>query len=192
MARTPVLDALQQLSRDFVEADAQHISVEQIQEQRRSPIRIRRRDLLKGAGVAAAGLALVNPLHWGQGVLSASASGSPRIGIIGAGIAGLNAALTLHDAGLAATVYEVSGSIGGRIHSNTTTWAENQVTEWCGELIDTGHTAMQGLAKRFGLPLVDLLKAQPDGAQTTYFFFGKYYTQAQANEDFKPVYQVLK
>jgi monoamine oxidase len=192
MARTPVLEALQQLARDLAEADARNTAVEEMQEQRRNPRKIRRRDLLKGAGVAAAGLALANPLRWGEQMLNASASAAPRIGIIGAGIAGLNAALTLYDAGLATTVYEVSGSIGGRIHSNTTTWAENQVTEWCGELIDTGHTTMQGLAKRFGLTLVDLLKAQPHEAQTTYFFFGKYYTQAQANEDFEPVYQVLK
>ena len=41
----------------------------------------------------------------------------PRIAIVGAGIAGLNAALTLQDAGLSCSIYEASNRIGGRIHS---------------------------------------------------------------------------
>jgi len=190
MARTPLLHALQQLARDFSEADSKNISVEEVQEQRRNSVS--RRDLLKGAGVIAVGAALSGPFIWGERVSKALASSAPRIGIIGAGIAGMTAALTLQDAGLPSTVYEVSGSIGGRMHSNTTTWANDQVTEWCGELIDTDHVLIQKLAKRFNLPLVDVHKAEPPGSQITYFFFGKYYTQAQANEDFKPVFQVLK
>jgi monoamine oxidase len=35
-----------------------------------------------------------------------------RIAIVGAGIAGLNAALTLQDAGLACTIYEAADYIG--------------------------------------------------------------------------------
>ena len=193
MARTPLLRALQQLAHDFAEADSRNIPLEEVQEQRHSHSKnISRRQLLKGAGALAAGIALGPSLGLGERILKASASGLPRIGIVGAGIAGMNAALTLHDAGLPATVYEASGSIGGRMHSNTTSWANHQVTEWCGELIDTNHTTIQSLAKRFGLALVDLHKAEPPDSQTTYFFFGKYYTQARANEDFKPVFQVLK
>jgi monoamine oxidase len=191
MARTPLLHALQQLARDFSEADARNVSVEEVQEQRRRGVS--RRDLLKGAGALAAGIALSNPLSLGEHVASALASSSvPRIGIIGAGISGMNAALTLQDAGFPSRVYEASSSIGGRMHSNTTTWAEHQVSEWCGELIDTGHTSIQNLAKRFNLALVDLHKAEPPGSETTYFFFGKYYTQAQANADFKPIFPILQ
>jgi len=190
MARTPLLQALQQLSRDFTEASERNISVEEVQEQRRKAIS--RRDLLKGAGAIAAGIALSDPLNWGNHLFKASASGKPRIGIIGAGISGLNAALTLQDAGLPSTVYEASSRIGGRMHSNTTTWANGQVSEWCGELIDTDHTLIQSLAKRFNLPLVDLHKAEPAGSEITFYFFGKYYTQTQANQDFRPVFKVLQ
>ena len=42
----------------------------------------------------------------------------PRIAIVGAGIAGLTAALTLQDKGIAATVYEASPRVGGRMHSD--------------------------------------------------------------------------
>ena len=56
MARTPLLHALQQLTRDFTEADNKHIAVEEVQEQRRNAIS--RRDLLKDAGAIAAGAAL--------------------------------------------------------------------------------------------------------------------------------------
>jgi monoamine oxidase len=44
-----------------------------------------------------------------------------QIAIVGAGIAGLTAALTLQDAGLACTIYEASNRIGGRIHSDALT-----------------------------------------------------------------------
>jgi monoamine oxidase len=190
MARTPLLQALQQLARDHSEASDRNIPVEEVQEQRR--IALSRRDLLKGAGAIAAGIALSDPMNWGGRVFKAFASGTPRIGIIGAGIAGLNAALTLQDAGFPSSVYEASSRIGGRMHSNTTTWANGQVSEWCGELIDTGHILIQSLAKRFNLPLVDLHQAEPPGSEFTFYFFGKYYTQTQANQDFKPVFKVLQ
>ena len=74
----------------------------------------------------------------------------PRIAIVGAGIAGLNAALTLQDAGLSCSIYEASDRIGGRMHSDTTTWADGMVSEWCGEFIDSDHKTIYQLVKRFG------------------------------------------
>jgi monoamine oxidase len=111
-----------------------------------------------------------------------------------AGIGGLNAALTLHDlhdAGYAPVIFEASDRIGGRMHSNTTTWANGQVSEWCAELIDSDHVIMRRLAERFGLTLVDLIAALPPDSEDTLYFFGQYYRKADANEDFQPVYAVM-
>ena len=60
-------------------------------------------------------------------------------------------------------------------------WAHGQVSEFCGELIDTGHKTIRHLAGRFNLPLDDLLAAQPSGTDDTYWFFGGYYPRAQAD-----------
>ena len=49
---------------------------------------------------------------------SRAAGSAPRVAIVGAGIAGLNAALTLQDKGIASTVYEASDRVGGRMHSD--------------------------------------------------------------------------
>ena len=59
-----------------------------------------------------------------------------HIAVVGAGIAGLNAALTLKDAGLSCTIYEASHRVGGRMHSDALTWADGMVSEWCGEFIN--------------------------------------------------------
>src|SRR5687767_8100671 len=59
---------------------------------------------------AASGLAAVLP-----GPLEARTS--PRVAIVGAGLAGLSAAWRLHQAGVAAHVYEGSGRVGGRVMS---------------------------------------------------------------------------
>src|SRR4029077_12580867 len=62
-------------------------------------------------------------------------------------------------------------------------WADNQVREWCGELIDSDHETIIGLARRFGLPLDDF--AGNPSLRDTYKLFGRYYTVEQAYEDWR-------
>ena len=105
----------------------------------------------------------------------------------------MNAALTLADKGFASTVYEASTRIGGRMHSDTSGYFDNgQVSEFCGELIDTGHMTIRHLAQRFGLQTVDLLAAEPNGTEDTYWFLGGYYTKDQADTDFQPIHKTLQ
>jgi monoamine oxidase len=128
---------------------------------------------------------------------TARAAGAPRIAIVGGGIAGLTAALTLQDKGVYADVYESSGRLGGRMHSDWTEfgtgfWANGQQAELCGELIDTNHKTILQLAQRFKLATVDLLGAQPNGTEDTFWIFGADYPYAQASDDFQPVHNTLQ
>jgi monoamine oxidase len=184
MARTPLLTKFQQLFQDFADAEASGRPVGEIQQEhlRRGPTR---RQLIKTGGAALAAATVFGPARL-------FGSSAPRIAIVGGGIAGLNAALTLQDAGYGSTIYEASSRVGGRMHSDTTSWAEGQVSEHCGELVDSRHKAILGLAKRFGIPVDDLLAAQPPQSTETYFFFGNYYTRDQANIDFNAVYNAVK
>ncbi|HSU98639.1 MAG TPA: FAD-dependent oxidoreductase [Roseiarcus sp.] len=151
VARTPFLQFLQTLSSDVRLCEARDISVaELIAERLAAPSR---RQFVAGAAAAASATV--------PGAVFAAPS-KVRIAIVGAGIAGLNAALTLQDAGIASTAYEASNRIGGRMFSATSIWADNQVSEWCGELIDSDHETIIGLARRFGLPLEDFRrKSEP-------------------------------
>ena len=182
MARTPLLNRLQALAADFHEAERSGRTVESVQEERRSGFT--RRDFLKVSGAAVGAAAL-------SGSMPVFAQAAPRIAIIGGGISGLNAALTLRDAGIASTVYEASGRVGGRMHSDTTSWLNGQTSEHCGELIDSGHTTILSLAQRFNLPVADLHAAEPPNSTETYFFNGAYYSAAQTNKDFQPVFARL-
>jgi monoamine oxidase len=184
MARTPLLTRFQQLFADFDEAERTRRTVEQVQ-QDRARSGFSRRDFLKGTGAAVGAMALGVPL----GKLPKP---DPRIAIIGGGISGLNAALTLQDAGIASTVYEASNRVGGRMHSDTTSWDKGQTTEHCGELIDSRHKTILGLASRFKLATADLLAAEPIHSTDVDFFFGSYYTENQANVDFGPVWNAVK
>jgi monoamine oxidase len=115
-----------------------------------------------------------------------------RIAIIGAGIAGLNAALTLQDAGLACSIYEASNRIGGRMHSDTTTWADGMVSEWCGEFIDGDHRTLLQLIERFRLKTIDLGREIPDQAQTIMYFFNRYYDAEELWGGLQPIYPILQ
>ncbi len=190
MARTPLLSRIQDRFDDFEEASRSGRSVESVQEERRQ-MRLTRRDFLKVGGAAVGAAAFSGPIAALAGTTKAVPQ-QGRIAIIGGGIAGLNAALTLQDAGIASTVYEASGRVGGRMHSDTTSWLKGQTSEHCGELIDTGHTSIRSLAKRFNLPMVDLHAAEPAHSTETYFFDRSYYDAAQANIDFAPVFKNLK
>jgi len=193
MTRTPLMRQVQQLAHDHRLADQQGIPVAAVRERRAA---ISRRQFLKGGTAGAAGLALAGPWSLAQAAFAAT----PRIGIIGAGISGLTAALTLQDAGIRAIVYEASTRIGGRMHSDSpitnpngsSTWANAQTSEWCGELIDQGHKTILRLAQRFGLTTVNLLAGEPNGSDDTYYFFNQYYPKDQADSDFQPVHNALQ
>ncbi|MBI3776134.1 MAG: FAD-dependent oxidoreductase [Gammaproteobacteria bacterium] len=172
MARTPLLQSLRKFIRTAYAARAHSVAAPV----RTSKHSVTRRDFLAGLGALTATAAL-------PGGVDASPRNA-RIAIAGGGIAGLTCALMLADRGIRSTVYEASGRVGGRMFSNTGYWAEGQVSEWCGELIDSGHKTIQRLAHRFGLVLDNLLDAQPAGSEDTYYFFGRYYPKAQADHDF--------
>ena len=146
---------------------------------------VTRRELLKVGALAFAGLALPK-MGWAK-----SASRTPRIAIVGAGISGLTAALTLQDSGVPCSIYEASTRIGGRMHSDATFWNQGQVSEWCGEFIDTDHYLLRHLAKRFGLTLVDVNAADPKGSVDTNYFQGTYYTDVQLAEDMKAIAPII-
>src|SRR5713226_9895228 len=189
MPHTPLLGKFQALFEDFEEAERSGRTVEAVQKERRQ-MRLTRRDFLKASGATVGAAALGGPLS----ALAAAAQGATTssIAIIGGGIAGLNAALTLQDAGIASTVYEASDRVGGRMHSDTTSWLNKQTSEHCGELIDSGHKTILGLASRFKLPRVDLLGAEPNHSTDTDYFFGRYYTDAQAQAEFNAVWNNVK
>jgi monoamine oxidase len=189
MARSPLLRRFQALFEDFDEAERSRRPLRAVQEERRQ-MRLTRRDFLKVSGATVGAAALGGP------VAAFASAPKPiakqgRIAIIGGGIAGLNAALTLQDAGIASTVYEASDRVGGRMHSDTTSWG-GQVSEHCGELIDSGHKTILGLANRFNIPRVDLLGAEPLHSTDTDYFFGSYYTDSQAQADFNAVWNNVK
>jgi monoamine oxidase len=121
-----------------------------------------------------------------------SAARRPPVAIVGGGVAGLTAALTLKGAGIPAVVYEASARLGGRMHSDRAGyWDDAQTTEWCGELIDANHETLLALARQFELPLTDLHAGQPDGSTPAYFFLGERYTWERADRDFGPVRAAL-
>jgi monoamine oxidase len=111
--------------------------------------RLTRRSVLLAAG---GGFALAT--------VRARAARRPSAIVVGAGMAGLSAADALVSAGWNVTVLEARNRVGGRVF----TWhfPGGQWVEGGGEVLDTGHRHMRGLAKRFGLRLDDLRKLGSD------------------------------
>jgi monoamine oxidase len=191
MPRTTLFSTLLRVARDHAEAQRRGIDVQALRDERARG-RVSRRAFLAAAGAAAATATL-------SAERPARAGAEPRVAIVGGGISGLAAALTLADAKYTTdlTVYESTSALGGRMHSSSPAlgaayWDDGQVTEWCGELIDTGHVTIQGLAKRYGFSLDDLIAAAPAGSTPVYWFGGAYYTFDQVNQDFPPVFAAVQ
>ncbi|QIE27247.1 4-methylaminobutanoate oxidase (plasmid) [Caballeronia sp. SBC1] len=116
-----------------------------------------------------------------------STSASPRVAVVGAGLAGLTAAWRLTQAGVEVTVYEGSGRVGGRVQSVVGRLAPGLVTELGGEFIDSTHTDMLALVREFGIPLIDTQVDSEHALVPSYFFGGRHYSEAQVITEFAPL-----
>jgi monoamine oxidase len=144
-----------------------------------------RRAILIGAAATASAAAFGKPLPEKRTDL-------PRVGIVGAGLAGLTAAHRLQQRGIASVLFEADTRLGGRCFSDRSSFENGQVGEHGGEFIDTGHAQIRALAEELGLPLDDVVAAQPAGAKSFYDFGGGRYTVAEATKDFQPLLPVIK
>ncbi len=102
-----------------------------------------------------------------------------RVAIIGAGIAGLNAAFHLQKAGVMATLFEARKRPGGRMLS--TRIHRGLTVDLGAELINTDHKEMRALARTFGIRLFNKFKdaERMPFPKEAYFFDNVSYSQAQ-------------
>ena len=174
MARTPLAQAVEKAAASLAREDR----------------RVDRRGLLKGMGAALAGASLL-----GRFAPAARAGGSlppgTRIVVVGAGLAGLTCAYRLKQAGYAAQVYEASGRVGGRCWSGRGDFADGQLYEHGGELIDDNHTQMKQLTQELGFDLDNLTQAEANATDQLGYFFGRPYTYGQMTDDLKTIWQQL-
>ncbi|GAB4209814.1 MAG: hypothetical protein OHK0013_29690 [Sandaracinaceae bacterium] len=138
-----------------------------------------RRAMLRAS--AAGGLALSVPVV-GPGC-GAEEPQAP-VAIVGAGLAGMVCAHRLQQMGVSVEIFEAWNRTGGRTFTARGMLDGGQICELGGELIDTGHEVMQGLAMELGLELDDLF--EPDFADT-WFFEGRAVPTSEIVTAFEPV-----
>lgn len=130
----------------------------------------RRAFLSSGVGLAA-GLGLASVPLVGCGGSSVRRT-TPRVGIVGAGIAGLHCAWRLERAGVPVRIFDANDRTGGRLLSLRDQFPDGLVAEMGAEYIEAEHGAMRALARDLGVQL-DLLSGDgPEAAQPDVFHYG--------------------
>ncbi|NTX33454.1 FAD-dependent oxidoreductase [Myxococcus sp. CA033] len=180
MPRTPLFDLFRQTTRKALAAESPEANALEA----RRVARMDRRSVLKG----------VTALGMGMAVRAARAEearppSALRVGIVGAGLAGLACAYELRCSGVQATVHEARERTGGRVFSMGGAFGgpvifPGQVVERGGEFIDSGHSTMLGYAREFHLEREDLLRVTGD---VFYFFGGQLYSEADILEEYCPL-----
>lgn len=169
------MQCLQRIARRAMRADA--AAGDPVAGRSRAPS-LARRAFLRNTSLLAA--AASSPL-------AAAGTERSRVVIVGAGLAGLTAAYELAKAGVHATILEGSPRVGGRCLTDRGSFAEGQIAERGGELIDTAHESIRRLAAELDLPLDDLAATEPPGSEPRFFFDDAPYPMADVERDFAAV-----
>jgi len=82
-----------------------------------------------------------------------TATAAGRAVVVGAGLSGLTAALSLRSRGWEVTVLEARDRVGGRVHTLHAPFADGLHVEAGGESIDDNHVQILALARHYGLAL---------------------------------------
>jgi monoamine oxidase len=199
MSRTPLFRLLQRSYRAATYSIAHAEPIDEILERRdasrverltnRGEHAMSRRQFVAGSAAVAAVAALdaCAPPRTTTAATPRRGDGSPPVIIIGAGIAGLTAGYRLRQAGVPIRIIEAQNRTGGRMYSLRNFFADGQVCELGGELIDTNHERIQALAQELGIVLDDLSKDDAALARDVFYFDGALRSERDVVEGFVPV-----
>jgi monoamine oxidase len=148
-----------------------------------------RRDVLRAAAAAVAAGTAWSALGCGS---SPPPEHDEEIVVVGGGLAGLVCAHRLKQAGHRAILHEASDRLGGRVWTIRGVFADGQIAEHGGELIDSGHVSLRRLIAELGLDLDNVIAGEKPGTGDVFHFNGARYPVKQAVEDFGAVYPALK
>ena len=185
MPRTPLAELVRAATACAAESIERAVPVEQVHEEQANARRSRR-GFLRQSGAAA----LLAASGLGSTARASDAS-STRIVIVGAGLAGLTCAYRLKQAGYTAKIYEGSNRLGGRCWSDRTSFADGQIAERGGELIDTNHRTIRQLCQELRLDVDNLLQAEQNGTEPVFYIDGAPYTYVEATDDIKQIWQKI-
>ncbi len=169
-----------------------------------SSVLLTRRNFLGGSLALGAGLAAGLPLAGcaGAGPAASAAAAPPGrarrrhgglpVVIAGAGIAGLTAGYRLRQAGVPVRILEAQGRTGGRMFSLRDRFADRQVVELGGELIDSGHTHIRALAEELCIALDDLAQEEEGIDLDVWWFAGAKRSDREVVEAFLPLVRPLE
>ncbi|PGG94075.1 monoamine oxidase [Bacillus toyonensis] len=124
--------------------------------------------------------------------LDSPPASSPKIVIVGGGLAGLTCAYRLKQAGYTAKIYEASKRVGGRCHTRRGDFADEQIVERGGEYIDQWQVSIQKLASELGLQFDNLTAAEVPGTEQFLYFNGAPYSFAELVTDFGQVFDQIQ
>lgn len=194
MAKTPVMTMLRRAARRAREMNRRGLTDPADLQDQLLNARQSRRRFLRTAALGTAALAT------GVGLSGCTRSrqrpfrdGDATIAVIGAGLAGLSAALDLSSAGFNVQVYEASDRTGGRTFSRGNIISDEAVTELGGEFIDTGHRHMHALVKEFNLQLLDVHSAtEAQLISDAFFFEGQHHSEEEVIEHLLPLIPQLQ
>ncbi len=188
MARTPWAGLLRRAARMAAIARATGAPLDEvIDRERERRCDAARRRLLAGGSGAVAALALGACAR----TPSRPSSSAEEVVVVGAGIAGLSCAWRLQQAGVRVRVFEAQDRVGGRMLSLRGHFADGQVCELGGELIDSGHLRMHALAAELGLELDDLASDPTAAFGEVWYCGGRRYDEHDILVAFAPLAEAI-
>lgn len=151
-----------------------------------------RRAFINKSAMAVAALAANKALANTNTINRFAAKEQPyKVGILGAGVAGLHAAYVLQKANIESFIYEASSRTGGRMYTAKNMLGKGISTELGGEFIDSNHEDILNLANEFSLELLDT-EDDKDLIKQIFYFDGKKYTSTDLVNALAPFAQSIK